>query len=284
MGRLTPLHENLIASYTLDELAVLCGTLDIPFEHLRGETLPARAWSLIQYADRHGKLPELVAQCRQDFPHRHWQVPPPRQPGEPDDDDQPAGVQVKVEGVSGSVNIGGIAEVRNNTGQVVVGGRNVVQIGSLNVPRWLVIALPLLFGQEFADGFFEAPFQQMDVALEGNAALRRRGLALRDLEAVNRIEEEQRAHALVEVVRAAAELLQRSALAHQIRERKLRAERLQRLVADSRVRRGDDLDQAAHDLAPAPPGWCASISTSDERISARCAPESASASCAWSRP
>ncbi len=144
MGRLTPLHENLIASYTLDELAVLCGTLDIPFEHLRGETLPARAWSLIQYADRHGKLPELVAQCRQDFPHRHWQVPPPRQPGEPDDDDQPAGVQVKVEGVSGPVNIGGIAEVRNNTGQVVVGGRNVVQIGSLNVPRWLVIALPLL--------------------------------------------------------------------------------------------------------------------------------------------
>lgn len=145
MGRLTLLHDNLVASYTLDELAVLCGSLDIPFEHLRGETLPARAWSLLQYADRHDRLPALVAQCARDFPNRDWQVPPPRRPGEPDDDVLPdGGVQIKVEGVSGTVSIGGIAEVRNNTGQVAVGGKNVIQIGSLNVPRWLAIALPLL--------------------------------------------------------------------------------------------------------------------------------------------
>ncbi len=145
MGRLTSLHDSLVASYTLDELAVLCGSLDIPFEHLSGETLPTRAWSLLQHADRRSKLPELVAQCAKDFPNRDWQVPPPRQPGEPDDDEPPAGgVQVKVEGVSGAVNIGGIAEVRNNTGQVAVGSKNVIQIGSLNVPRWLAVALPLL--------------------------------------------------------------------------------------------------------------------------------------------
>jgi tetratricopeptide (TPR) repeat protein len=145
MGRLTPLHENLIASYTLDELAVLCGALDIPFEHLRGETLPARAWSLLQYAARHDKLPALVAQCARDFPNRDWSLPPPRQPDEPDDDEWPnGGVQVRIGDVSGAVNIGGIAEVRNNTGQVAVGSKNVIQIGSLNVPRWLAIALPLL--------------------------------------------------------------------------------------------------------------------------------------------
>lgn len=150
MGRLTPLHQNLIASYTLDELRVLCGTLDIPFEHLRGETLPARAWSLLHYADRRGKLADLVAQCAQDFPHLTWEMPPPPQPGEPDepgeDEAGSAGVRISVGSAGGPVSIGEVTHVNaaGNTGQVAVGSRNVIQIGALNVPRWLVIAVPLL--------------------------------------------------------------------------------------------------------------------------------------------
>jgi tetratricopeptide (TPR) repeat protein len=145
MGRLTSLHHNLVEAYSLEELRLLCASLDIPYEHLRGESLPDRALSLLQYADKRDRLPDLVAQCARERPNLAWQLPPPRQPGEPDEADEPtAGVSVTIGDVSGQVNIGGVADVRGNTGQVAVGGRNVIQIGSLNIPRWLAIALPIL--------------------------------------------------------------------------------------------------------------------------------------------
>ncbi len=145
-------------------------------------------------------------------------------------------------------------------------------------------ALPLLFGEKLADRLLETPLQQVDVAVERDAPLRRRPLALWNLEAVNRVEEEQRADTLVEVLRSAPELLELRALPHQIRQRQIRAQSFQRPVADLRVRSRDDLDQAAHERPPAPPGWSASISTSEARISLRSAPVSASASCACSSP
>lgn len=144
MGRLTPLHQNLVAAFSLEELRLLAASVDIPWDHLRGEALPDRALSLLIYADKHGRMASLVAECARERPKLKWDLPPPRQPGEPEEDDAPAGVSVKVGDVSGQVNIGGVADVRNNTGQVAVGGKNVIQIGSLNIPRWLAIAVPIV--------------------------------------------------------------------------------------------------------------------------------------------
>lgn len=144
MGRLTPLLQNLSQSYTLEGLEVLSGTLDIPWDFLSGDTLPKRALSLLKYADKHGKMTDLVAQGRKDFGHLDWQVPPQPQPGDAADIDDDAGVAIHIGDTSGTVNIGNVANVKNNSGNVAVGNRNVIQIGSLNVPRWLVIALPLL--------------------------------------------------------------------------------------------------------------------------------------------
>jgi tetratricopeptide (TPR) repeat protein len=148
MGRLTDLRKTLETRYTLESLEVLCADIDVPWESLSGDTLPKRALSLLRYLDKQNRLPDLIVQAQKDFPDAQWTLPPPLIPGEADsDDDLPdGGVNVRVGDVGGSgqVNIGGVAQVKNNTGNVAVGSRNVIQIGSLNVPRWLVIAVPVL--------------------------------------------------------------------------------------------------------------------------------------------
>ena len=64
----------------------------------------------------------------------------------------------------------------------------------------------------------------------------RRG-AQRQVEAVDRVEEEQRADALVEVVAGAAEAVERLALGEQLFERQLAAQRVERAVALLAARR-----------------------------------------------
>lgn len=150
MGRLTDLRKTLETRYTLESLEVLCADIDVPWESLSGDTLPRRALSLLHYLDKQNRLPDLIVQAQKDFPDAQWTLPPPPKPGEADDEDDlpDGGVNVRVGDVSGGgqVNIGGVAQVNaaRNTGNVAVGSRNVIQIGSLNVPRWLVIAVPVL--------------------------------------------------------------------------------------------------------------------------------------------
>ena len=82
-----------------------------------------------------------------------------------------------------------------------------------------------LRGQEEIDGLFEAPLQQIGVAGEGNRRGRSGGGTQGNVEAVDGVEEEQRAHAFVEVVAGAAEAVERLALGEQLVERQVAAQR-----------------------------------------------------------
>ena len=144
--------------------------------------------------------------------------------------------------------------------------------------------LGALGGQELVDGLLEAALQKMDVAGVGNLRGRAGLLAQGHMEAVDGVEEEQRAHAFVEVVARAAEAVERGALGLQLRERQVAADCVQRAVANGGVARGDDGNQAAHCRFPAASSRSASNSRSCASTSARSPPLRASASWEVSRP
>ncbi len=99
---------------------------------------------------------------------------------------------------------------------------------------------------EHGDGFFEAALEQVHVALVGNQGAGAGGCAQRDVEAVDGIEEEERPHALVETRLLAPVLLQRRALGEEFGQRGGIAKAVERLIANLRIGRIDDLRQAAH--------------------------------------
>src|SRR5688572_10012455 len=76
-------------------------------------------------------------------------------------------------------------------------------------------AVSALCGEERVDRFLETPVEQVLVALERNRRATRRCELRRDVEPVNREEEEQRPHALVEVVARSAKRLERVAFGQQ---------------------------------------------------------------------
>ena len=73
--------------------------------------------------------------------------------------------------------------------------------------------------QEDIDGLFEAALQQVRVSREGNRRGGPGGGAQRNVEAVDRVEKEERAHAFVQIVASAAESIERLALGQQLFER-----------------------------------------------------------------
>lgn len=50
-------------TYNLEELKLLCEDLSLDYENLPGETRIGKTLSLVQHAQRHGHLPELIGTC-----------------------------------------------------------------------------------------------------------------------------------------------------------------------------------------------------------------------------
>ena len=55
-----------------DELHELCYRLDINYEDLPATGKAGKARELVEYAERHGLLPELIATCRLLRPKAAW--------------------------------------------------------------------------------------------------------------------------------------------------------------------------------------------------------------------
>src|ERR1051326_2569971 len=138
-------------------------------------------------------------------------------------------------------------------------------------------AAPVERGEEGIERFLEAALQQVGVAVERDQRARIGARPQRNMKAVNGVEEEQGAYALVEVVAGAAETIELAAGFEQLVERRAAAQRFERGVAVGAG--GDDVDEAAHRWLPP-----ASNSTSCESTCARSGPLSASAVCATSSP
>lgn len=69
---LAGLARQLTDHFNLDELAGLCLDLGINFEFLSGDTLPAKARALAQYAERHSLLAGLREACAARRPNVDW--------------------------------------------------------------------------------------------------------------------------------------------------------------------------------------------------------------------
>ena len=52
---LTGAHEGI--GFSLDEIRTLCFQVDVPFDNLKGDTVPIKAIGLIDYLDGRGRLP-----------------------------------------------------------------------------------------------------------------------------------------------------------------------------------------------------------------------------------
>jgi hypothetical protein len=68
-ARLQTLYGALDSSFSPDELRDLCFEMGIDYDALPGEGKSARARELVAYCQRHGRLPELVANVVAKRPH-----------------------------------------------------------------------------------------------------------------------------------------------------------------------------------------------------------------------
>ena len=73
----TQLFEKLRAHFNIVELETLCFLLGINHEEVANrQTLSVFARSLIEYCDRHNKLPSLIDACRKERPNENWSPAP----------------------------------------------------------------------------------------------------------------------------------------------------------------------------------------------------------------
>lgn len=59
-------------TFNLEELKLLCEELSMDFENLSGETRIGKSLSLVQHAQRHGHLPELISTCSRQRTRVEW--------------------------------------------------------------------------------------------------------------------------------------------------------------------------------------------------------------------
>jgi hypothetical protein len=71
---LAPLGRQLDAHFDLAELKLLYTDLGIEWENMAGETRLAKAYGLVAYCRRHGRLGELVKVCGRERPGVAWQL------------------------------------------------------------------------------------------------------------------------------------------------------------------------------------------------------------------
>ena len=140
-------------------------------------------------------------------------------------------------------------------------------------------ALRFLDRKEVVDGLFEPALEQVFVAFERDQPARGGPGLERQMEPMDGAKEKQGADALVEILAAAPEGVQFRAFFEECRERELRADGVEGLIADGRGGRGDDLGESAAHFP-----LIASNSTSPLNTSSRSSPARARASWAVSRP
>jgi hypothetical protein len=66
------LRQNIVNSFSLDEIRSICLDITINYEELAGETLSARAGSLVAYCQRRQLLTMLITRCAELRAHLHW--------------------------------------------------------------------------------------------------------------------------------------------------------------------------------------------------------------------
>ncbi|MCA9999505.1 MAG: hypothetical protein KDE56_27265, partial [Anaerolineales bacterium] len=59
-------------TYSLEELELLCKDLSLDYENLPGETRIGKTLSLVQHAQRHSYLLELITTCSRQRPRVDW--------------------------------------------------------------------------------------------------------------------------------------------------------------------------------------------------------------------
>lgn len=69
---MSSLRELIRTSFDESELKDLCHDLAVDYEDLPAVGKAAKVRELILYCERHGRLPELIAACRQSRPHIVW--------------------------------------------------------------------------------------------------------------------------------------------------------------------------------------------------------------------
>ncbi|VAW30892.1 hypothetical protein MNBD_CHLOROFLEXI01-1994 [hydrothermal vent metagenome] len=70
--QLTQLRKLLISHFSLDELRVLCFDMGLEYEELPGNTLTTKMHGLIEYLQRRGELPKLLAEVSEQRPTVAW--------------------------------------------------------------------------------------------------------------------------------------------------------------------------------------------------------------------
>ncbi|WP_420641446.1 hypothetical protein [Candidatus Leptofilum sp.] len=66
------LQQNIVASFNLDEIRTICLDISINYDELRGDTLSARAVSLVAYCQRRQLLTTLITRCAELRTHLNW--------------------------------------------------------------------------------------------------------------------------------------------------------------------------------------------------------------------
>ena len=77
---LSRLKQSLVDSFSLEELKGLCFRLAVSYDELAGETLGAKAQTLLEYLERRDRLPELVELLQEERPAGEWDAYLPAEP------------------------------------------------------------------------------------------------------------------------------------------------------------------------------------------------------------
>ena len=72
LSGLGQLRQNIVTSFNLEEIRTICLDITINYEELSGETLSARAVSLVAYCQRRQLLTTLITRCTELRTHLNW--------------------------------------------------------------------------------------------------------------------------------------------------------------------------------------------------------------------
>lgn len=67
-------HDQMAASFDLDEIRQICFDLDVRFDELPGKTLTDKARDLYLYMEKRGDLYRLAAVCQSERPGSNWTI------------------------------------------------------------------------------------------------------------------------------------------------------------------------------------------------------------------
>lgn len=65
-------HDQMVESFSMDEIRQICFDLAVNFDELPGERLSAKCRELYLLVERRGDLPKLIAVCQAARPGDNW--------------------------------------------------------------------------------------------------------------------------------------------------------------------------------------------------------------------